>query len=316
MWHLEPAWLQGQTTTKPVNAFPDAANQPFWAGECEASWMRACRFQGSNPTHIRNQLKTDVPFSKEEARTRAREEPGLETLAGDLPSAPRTWIWEPGIWWSHSLGRMPCFNWHPRLCRRKSTMAGPPGPVWKGWEHCSEEFPTLSTHHPTAFIQHEILVLSWAPDMTFKTHRRNTGFQQIKSCSAFDCNEVDIKGHSLHVCPHSGHLPGGGVLLQRNQPLVWVFFLRVGFGALLGLSTQHHCAVIATCFLETRVGGTEYIGGKIPGSPHFWNEVPSRPLSSVCLQAIKSLPLWQVLNFLLALNSKQECFKCKWRLYF
>ena len=92
MWHLEPAWLQGQTTTKPVNAFPDAANQPFWAGECEASWMRACRFQGSNPTHVRNQLKTDVPFSKEEARTRAREEPGLETLAGDLPSAPGTWI--------------------------------------------------------------------------------------------------------------------------------------------------------------------------------------------------------------------------------
>ncbi|KAI4555101.1 hypothetical protein MJT46_015487 [Ovis ammon polii x Ovis aries] len=65
----------GQTTTKPINAFPDAANQPFWAGECEASWMRACRFQRSNPTHVRNQLKTDVPFSKEEARTRAWEEP-------------------------------------------------------------------------------------------------------------------------------------------------------------------------------------------------------------------------------------------------
>ena len=227
MWHLEPARLQGQTTTKPVNAFPDAANQPFWAGECEASWMRACRFQGSNPTHVRNQLKTDVPFSKEEARTRAREEPGLETLAGDLPSAPRAWIWEPGIWWSHSLGRMPCFNWHPRLCRRKSTMAGPPGPVWKGWEHCSEEFPTLSTRHPTAFIQHEILVLSWAPDVTFKTHKRNTGFQQIKSCSAFDCNEVDIKGHPLHVCSHSGYLPGGGVLLRETSYWFECFFLEL-----------------------------------------------------------------------------------------
>lgn len=33
--------------------FPDAANQPSWAGECKTSWRR-----------VRNLLKTDVPFPK------------------------------------------------------------------------------------------------------------------------------------------------------------------------------------------------------------------------------------------------------------
>lgn len=36
------------TTTKPVSAFPDAANQPLWAGKGQASWRRACSFQGSD----------------------------------------------------------------------------------------------------------------------------------------------------------------------------------------------------------------------------------------------------------------------------
>ena len=169
---MDPARLLGQTTTKPVNAFPDAANQPFWAGECEASWTRACSLQGSNPPHVRNQLKTDVPFSKEEARTLPGREPGrgpaLETLAGDLPSAPGAW--------SQSLGRRPCYDWHPQRWKRKPTMAGHPVPVWTtGWEHLSEESRTPSTHNPTAFIQHRSLGSKFSARCDFQNAQKEHG---------------------------------------------------------------------------------------------------------------------------------------------
>lgn len=87
---------------------------------------------------------------------------------------------------------------------------------------------------------------------TFKMHKRNTGFlNKSQSCLAFDCNGADIKGHPLQVCPYLGHLPGGGVP-YRETGHWFAFLLRVGFGALLRLSTQHRHAVIGSCF-ATRV---------------------------------------------------------------
>lgn len=140
----------------------------------------------------------------------------FETLAGDSPSAPEPGSETLGSDGPTFLGRMPCFNW---LCRKKST-----------WRDLLDQFGRAGSMVQRSFQPHHTPSHCFHPGRNlgselsarhdFQNAQKEHRISQIESCLAFDCNGADIKGHPLQVCPYLGHLPGGGVLLQRNWPLV------------------------------------------------------------------------------------------------
>lgn len=184
-WHLEPARLLGQTTTKPVNAFPDTANQPFQAGECEESWRRACSFQGSDPTHGRNQLKTDVPFPEWRPGHFQDESPGgawLQRPWHEMCLLPP----EPGPEHGHRVlagGRVSIGTvCHGGGSRPRLDILGQFGKFGKAGSAFQRSLEPRACTVPQPSFRTKVLVVRSAPVVTLKMHNRNTGFQQTESC--------------------------------------------------------------------------------------------------------------------------------------
>lgn len=124
--------------------FPDAANQPFWAGESKTSWRR-----------VRNHLKTDVPFPKkrpEHFQDKSLEGAGLWESWHELSLLP------PGLdlnrvleSWQETVFRLARSSVEEEAKRARMSCAGLGGLGLL----LSEKSRTLCTHSPVAFIQHK-----------------------------------------------------------------------------------------------------------------------------------------------------------------
>lgn len=179
--------------------FPDTANQPFQAAECKTGWRR-----------VRDHLKADVPFPKETPEHFRDESLGGARLGRSwheicfLPPGPGSER-GPGVLAGGgvSIGTL----W----CRRGSR----PGPdILYQFGRAGSAFqrgPEPRAHHPVLLLfGTKVLAFGLAPDVTFKTHKRNTRFRHTESCAALGSDGVVI-GHSLQVLIPLSHLPDRGI---------------------------------------------------------------------------------------------------------
>lgn len=128
---------------------------------------------------VRNHLKTDVPFPNREARTLPRREPGRsltsENLAGDLPSAP-----EPGSERGPRILARGVFRLALSVVEEEAdhgrTSCASLGGLESPFRGARSRSTQSHCFHSAQRRMHS------APDVTFKMHKRNTGFQQTESC--------------------------------------------------------------------------------------------------------------------------------------
>lgn len=192
-WHLEPAQLQRQTTTKPVTAFPDTAKS-FAGLESVRQLTDEGPAVSSAPTSVRNPQKIDGPFPKRRPEHFQDESPGGAGLW-------RTW---------HRAAFCPQGHGSERglrvlaggrvsigiLCRGGGSRPRPDilcqfGRVGSAFQRTPK---TLSTHSHTAFIQHTSAVSKVSTRCDFKSVQKEHRFQQTESCLAFSLNGTVITG--------------------------------------------------------------------------------------------------------------------------